>query len=564
MKKQKGWMQRTFAGIMCVMIGAGMAGSYWCSNGQTVSAEELTELISEAEQEEGTVDIGTDSFEEAAVSDIIPDIFGEDTSSDAMSDISGEEMIPNTSEEELPTDIVTEDITETELTDIESEETEDLSIEDEAVSEPEEVTDEVPEPVTAMVTTWKSPREFVSRLYEIFLGRPADTSGLEFWTGKLERQEIGAANVAYSIIFSTESRQSSMTDEEFCQSAYALSYNEKIERVTGSDIDVYIRYLQQGFSREFVLRDMTDWSFSLLCKDYGMLAGRINVQQPRDQNVELTRFVNRLYTEALGRPGEEGGLNYWCDGLMNKGFSPYTVANYFINSPEFTNKNLSNEEYVKTLYRTFFGREYDMEGLNFWMGRLATGTSKAYVLNFFEHSWEFFEIVSYFGVRSEAELWIDERNLILNSIADQRAKAAILYALDRKGYPYSQELRNTGAYFDCSSLVYYSWQYAGVDLRYRGSNTAASIAEGLVASGKQIHPASLRDLQPGDLIFTTGGNNGRYMGITHVAMYMGSGRVIETPVIEHIGDTAGVGRTYMDDSGLKYRVENMGYIICRP
>ncbi|MCM1496614.1 MAG: hypothetical protein NC089_12570, partial [Bacteroides sp.] len=114
MKKQKGWMQRTFAGILCVMIGAGMAGSYWCSNGQTVSAEELTELISEAEQEEGTVDIGTDSFEEAAVSDIIPDIFGEDTSSDAMPDISGEEMIPNTSEEELPTDIVTEDVTETE------------------------------------------------------------------------------------------------------------------------------------------------------------------------------------------------------------------------------------------------------------------------------------------------------------------------------------------------------------------------------------------------------------------------------------------------------------------
>ena len=538
MKKQKGLIQRTLAGILCVVIGAGMAGSYWCANGQTVAAEEMTELTSEVGQEEAISDVISDSSEEEVLTD------------DAMQDMA---------EEEVPADITTEADTEMETTDIESEA---LLTEDEEDSEPEEVIEDIPEPVTATVKKWKTAREFVSRLYEVYLGRPADTAGLDFWAGKIERQEMGAASVAYNIIFSSESKQNNMSDEEFCLTTYCLLYNKNIENTTCPD--VYPRFLKDGFSREFVLRDMAGYSFTLLCREYGIMSGSISVRQPRDQNVELTRFVNRLYTQALGRTGEEDGLNYWCDGLMNKGYSPYTVANYFINSPEFENKHLSDEEYVKTLYRTFFGREYDQEGLNFWTGRLATGTSRAYVLNFFEHSWEFFEIVSYFGVRSKAELWVDERNLILNSIADPRAKNAILYALDRKGYPYSQELRNTGAYYDCSSLVYYSWQYAGVDLSYRGSNTAASIAQGLVTSGKQIHPASMSDMRPGDLIFTTGGDNGRYMGITHVAMYMGSGRVIETPVSEGIGAPAAVGRTYMDDGTLDYLINKHGYIVCRP
>lgn len=537
MKKQKRLIQRIFAGILCVVIGAGMAGSYWCANGQTVAAEEMTELTSEAGQEE-------------AISDVISDSSEEEVLTDAMQDME---------EEEAPADITTEADTEMEITDIESEA---LLTEDEEDSEPEEVIEDIPEPVTAAGIIWKSPRQFVSLLYEVFLGRTADTSGLEFWAGKLERKEMGAANVAYSIIFSSESRQSNMSDEEFCINAFSVLLNRDIQYVTSdSAYKKYMEYLQQGLSREYVIRAITnEQNFSNKCLNYGLPRGSIsNLPQARDQNPSLTAFVNRLYTKALDRNGEEGGLNFWCQKLMNKERSPYTAANFFINSPEFKSKNLSDEEYVKTLYRTFFGREYDQEGLNYWTGRLATGTSRAYVLNFFEHSWEFFGIVSQFGILSEDELWINERPLILNSIDDPRARAAILYALDRRGYPYSQELRNTGAYYDCSSLIYYSWQYAGVDLRYRGSNTAASMAQGLVTSGKQIHAVSEKDLRPGDLIFWTGESNNRYMGIWHVAMYIGSGRIVDTPA-----GNGGVDRSYVIGERLRVSLESGDWIVCRP
>lgn len=60
-----------------------------------------------------------------------------------------------------------------------------------------------------------------------------------------------------------------------------------------------------------------------------------------------------------------------------------------------------------------------------------------------------------------------------------RQKAVCSYALHRVGYPYSQELRDSGNYYDCSSLAYYSWKDAGVNISHGGATTAAAEAQGL-------------------------------------------------------------------------------------
>ena len=51
---------------------------------------------------------------------------------------------------------------------------------------------------------------------------------------------------------------------------------------------------------------------------------------------------------------------------------------------------------------------------------------------------------------------------------------AVKNALARLGKPYSQAKRDSGDYYDCSSLTYYSYKEAGITLSYHGSNTAAS------------------------------------------------------------------------------------------
>lgn len=118
----------------------------------------------------------------------------------------------------------------------------------------------------------------------------------------------------------------------------------------------------------------------------------------------------------------------------------------------------------------------------------------------------------------------EQYQAIIDSVSGENGKKVVAFALSKTGYPYSQAYRDSGDYYDCSSLAYYAWQSAGVNIMYEGSNTAAS-------EGKYCYDNNLLvdygDMEPGDLIFYSYGKNGRFMDITHVAIYAGDGNVVE-------------------------------------
>ncbi len=103
------------------------------------------------------------------------------------------------------------------------------------------------------------------------------------------------------------------------------------------------------------------------------------------------------------------------------------------------------------------------------------------------------------------------------------ALGAVQAAQKRLGYPYSQARRDSGIAYDCSSLVYWSYIEAGVNIDPAGGHTAASIAQYLESTGKGV---SGGDLRPGDLIFYSYKRNGRYKNISHVAMVAGDGMIV--------------------------------------
>lgn len=129
----------------------------------------------------------------------------------------------------------------------------------------------------------------------------------------------------------------------------------------------------------------------------------------------------------------------------------------------------------------------------------------------------------YGGGSSQSSLTQDEINDILSGISGTQ-RTVCSFVLSKVGYPYSQDYRDSGSYYDCSSLAYYAWQSAGVNISFGGSNTAAAEAQGLNEAGRTVAYA---DMQPGDLIFYSYCNNGRYMNISHVAIYVGNGKVVE-------------------------------------
>ncbi len=237
---------------------------------------------------------------------------------------------------------------------------------------------------------------FVTRLYETCLGRDAELGGLVDWSNILINKESSGAQVAYGFVFSDEYKQKNTSDEEFVE----MLYNVFMDRPSdAAGKAAWVSALEQGTSREKVFSGFTGSSeFAAICESYGIERGEISLSQSRDVNVGVTSFCARLYTQALGRKFDVDGLNAWSEIINSHQSSPELVAESFINSQEFINKNLNNEEYVKVLYRTFLGREADSAGLTAWVGVLDSGTSRLEVLHGFSRSPEFAGIQASFGL----------------------------------------------------------------------------------------------------------------------------------------------------------------------
>ncbi|MGH7743246.1 MAG: C40 family peptidase [Candidatus Dormibacteria bacterium] len=88
------------------------------------------------------------------------------------------------------------------------------------------------------------------------------------------------------------------------------------------------------------------------------------------------------------------------------------------------------------------------------------------------------------------------------------AARVVSAAAGRQGDPYVYGGASPGA-FDCSGLVQWAYQRIGISL----PRTAA-------AQSSQGRPVSVKDLQPGDLLFF-------YAPVDHVTMYAGDGKIVE-------------------------------------
>ena len=135
---------------------------------------------------------------------------------------------------------------------------------------------------------------------------------------------------------------------------------------------------------------------------------------------------------------------------------------------------------------------------------------------------------------------------ITDKITNPIQKTVASFVLSKVGYPYSQNLRNSGKAFDCSSLAYYAWKSEGIDIAFGGSTTAAAEAKGL--KDKSVKE---ENLQPGDLIFYSYTTNGRYKNISHVGIYVGNGKMVEA-----VDEAHGVCLGNYHNGGL--------VMICRP
>ena len=112
----------------------------------------------------------------------------------------------------------------------------------------------------------------------------------------------------------------------------------------------------------------------------------------------------------------------------------------------------------------------------------------------------------------DSELW----DTYYSSAAGQ---AVAELAMTKVGCNYSKDRRMEEGYYDCSSLVYRLYKEVGIELPAVAAEQGKYCYENAMLVNKE-------DLKPGDLIFYSYEDNGAFRNISHVAIYIGDGKII--------------------------------------
>ncbi len=110
-------------------------------------------------------------------------------------------------------------------------------------------------------------------------------------------------------------------------------------------------------------------------------------------------YVRRCYGIILGREGDQGGVDHWTSLLSSGKNEGASIVSSFVNSTEYRNRSLNNDQAVTILYRAMLGREPDSAGKSHWKEILDAGASMNYIVSRFAGSAEFGGICSSYGIR---------------------------------------------------------------------------------------------------------------------------------------------------------------------
>lgn len=265
----------------------------------------------------------------------------------------------------------------------------------------EQTTKTTTSPTTTTKVSSDPVTQFVTRLYNLCFNRNPDTQGLNHWVTNLKSGKNSAAGVVSAFFLSTEMNNLKLNNSEIINRCYKVMMNRNAD---AGGKKMWVSVLDSGMGLGVVLKGFIDSSeFNSICNKYGVRKGQIILNEPREMNQGITGFVARCYKNVLSRDYDVNGINYWCNRILKssnrKQAAIDTASNGFFHSKEFLSKNYNDTEYVKILYRTFLGREYDAGGLQYWLNQMKNGKSRDDVLEGFAYSIEFSSIMAKYGIK---------------------------------------------------------------------------------------------------------------------------------------------------------------------
>lgn len=260
-------------------------------------------------------------------------------------------------------------------------------------------TEEIAETENAMLSVKPgSIEDFVTRLYRTLLLREPDPIGLAEWSEVLRSKKETGADIVAGFVFSKEFAGNAYSDEKYIEVLYNAVLGRQSDAAGLAD---WCGELQEGLSRTYVCAGFVgSQEFDKLCHSYNIETGRVKLNDAADLYPEMTKFVTRAYRLILGRVPDKAGLNAWVTQLSTGKNSGADIIRGFIESREFIDKKLSDDDYIVVLYKAVLNREPDNDGKQEWLDVMhGEGASRLSVLKGFIESAEFTKLCEFYGIR---------------------------------------------------------------------------------------------------------------------------------------------------------------------
>ncbi len=336
--------------------------------------------------------------------------------------------------------------------------------------------------------------KFITNWYKVALGRKPTKSELSIWSNELTTGVTCGARAAYGFLFSPEYQNKKKSNEAFVTDCYKLLLGRNPD---ASGKSHWISQLQSGKSRAQVFAGFVNSTeYYQICAKLEITAGYWEAGINADQLNNVNMFVARLYKVCLGRLGDKNGQADWVKKLIKGQISGSKCAHDFIFSAEYTNKKLSNGEFVKNLYTAIMGRSYDKAGYTDWVNKLKDGMSRDQVFEGFANSSEFDKLCKQYGISrgtykatnignykpfvaeyfrlDQLKSQSDKISLASNSKLKDQYGNTFSYAITNYYSPSEYEYLNNGKYNKLKGTLYvadgYTNNYMGCLKVYGGDN----------------------------------------------------------------------------------------------
>ncbi|MBO4687139.1 MAG: polysaccharide deacetylase family protein [Clostridiales bacterium] len=247
-------------------------------------------------------------------------------------------------------------------------------------------------------------------LTDLTYGRPATSEECDDWCARF----LGGQAVAPAIDDAAKTGPvagSAMTDEEKVVLIYRTMVGQEI---SAEEKGSYQEALANGMSMSYVVQKISETAlFQMKCTDLQILAGSVELTEPRDNNYELTSFLTRLYTRFSGnRPTAEDLNGYVLQTIEDPG-TVREVITQMLSAPECQELIPSDEEFLNTVYEVFYGYTPDNSKTKAYLIGMSNGITRSRILSEILKDPAFDEKMAEYGIDTRVEKIVPEKLVAL-------------------------------------------------------------------------------------------------------------------------------------------------------